>query len=216
MAQRKFYVVWEGLQPGIYDSWEECKLQIDGYKGAKYRAYDSCEAATEAFRKKMDAEEMQFYTFLTLKREMKPKINYSDFPDIKLNAIAVDAACNKNPGGDVEYQGVVVGTRERLFHVGPFPGGSNNIGEYIGIVHALAYLAQRGDPSTPIYTDSRTALSWVRRRHSHSTVQFPEGSRLKELLDRADRWIATHTWLNPIYKWETELWGEIPADFGRK
>ena len=137
MSQRKFYVVWEGLQPGIYDSWEECKAQVDGYKGAKYRAYDSCEAATAAFRKKMDVEEMQFYTFLTRKRDIRP--NYAANPEIKLNAIAVDAACNKNPGGLVEYQGVVVGTGERLFHVGPFPGGTNNIGEYIGIVHALAY-----------------------------------------------------------------------------
>ncbi len=214
MAQRKFYVVWEGLQPGIYDSWEECKSQIDGYKGAQYRAYDSCEAATAAFRKKMDVEEMQFYTFLTKKREIAP--NYSAYPEIKLNAIAVDAACDKNPGGNVEYQGVVVGTGERLFHVGPFPGGTNNIGEYIGIVHALAYLAQRGDSTTPVYTDSRTALSWVRRRHNRSTVQLPPDSKLKELLDRADLWLATHTWLNPIYKWETSQWGEIPADFGRK
>lgn len=214
MAQRKFYVVWEGLQPGIYDSWEECKAQVEGYKGAKYRAYDSCEAATAAFRKKMDVEEMQFYTFLTQKREIRP--NYSAYPEIKLNAIAVDAACNKNPGGMVEYQGVVVGTGERLFHVGPLPGGTNNIGEYIGIVHALAYLAQRGDATTPVYTDSQTALSWVRHRHNRSTVQLPPDSELKRLLDRADMWIATHTWLNPIYKWETAIWGEIPADFGRK
>lgn len=214
MAQRKFYVVWEGLQPGIYDSWEECKAQVDGYKGAKYRAYDTCEAATAAFRKKMDVEEMQFYTFLTRKREIRP--NYAANPEIKLNAIAVDAACNKNPGGMVEYQGVVVGTGEQLFHVGPFPGGTNNIGEYIGIVHALAYLGQRGDGTTPVYTDSQTALSWVRRRHNRSTVQLPPDSKLKDLLDRADRWIATHSWLNPIYKWNTEEWGEIPADFGRK
>lgn len=214
MAQRKFYVVWEGLQPGIYDSWEECKAQVDGYKGAKYRAYDSCEAATAAFRKQMDVEEMKFYTFLTQKREVRP--NYAANPEIRLDAIAVDAACNKNPGGMVEYQGVVVGTGERLFHVGPFPGGTNNIGEYIGIVHALAYLTQRGDGTTPIYSDSRTALSWVRNRHSRSTVQLPPDSKLKELLDRADRWIATHTWINPIYKWNTEDWGEIPADFGRK
>lgn len=214
MAQRKFYVVWEGLQPGIYDSWEDCKTQVDGYKGAQYRAYDSCEAATAAFRKKMDVEEMEFYKFLTKKREIRP--NYAANPDIALNGLAVDAACDKNPGGNVEYQGVVVGTGERLFHVGPFPGGTNNIGEYIGIVHALAYLAQKGDQSTPIYTDSRTALSWVRRRHNRSTVELPPDSKLKELLDRADRWIATHAWLNPIYKWNTEEWGEIPADFGRK
>lgn len=214
MAKRKFYVVTHGYQPGIYDTWEECKAQVDGYSGARYKAYDTCEAATSAFRKVMDVDEMQFYTFLTKRREEKP--NYSAFPEIRLDAIAVDGACTKNPGGDVEYQGVKVGTGERLFHVGPFPGGTNNIGEYIGIVHALALLNRQGDTTTPIYSDSRTALAWLRARHNRSTVQLPTDSQLRQLLDRADRWVATHTWLNPVYKWETDKWGEIPADFGRK
>lgn len=214
MAKSKFYVVFKGLQPGIYDSWEECKAQIEGFSGADYRAYDNSVDATLAFRKRMDIEETQFYTFLTQHQETKP--NFSAFPEIKLNAIAVDAACNKNPGGDVEYQGVLVGTGERLFHVGPYPGGSNNIGEYIGIVHALGYLAQKGDITTPIYTDSRTALAWIRNRHSRTSVQIPPTSPLAHILQRADYWIATHSWQNPIYKWETEKWGEIPADFGRK
>ena len=36
------------------------------------------------------------------------------------------------------------------------------------------------------------------------------------LIARAERWLQTHTYTNPIIKWETERWGEIPADFGRK
>lgn len=215
MARRKFYVVFAGYQPGIYDSWEECKTQVDGYKGASYKAYDSCEAATNAFRKVMDVEEMQFYTFLTRNKNTGTP-DYSAFPEIRTDAIAVDGACDRNPGGNVEYQGVHVASGRQLFHVGPLPHGSNNIGEYIGLVHALAFLAKSGDTTTPVYSDSRTALSWLRRRHSHTTLQFPPGSRLKELLDRADRWVATHTWSNPVYKWDTESWGEIPADFGRK
>lgn len=214
MAKRKFYVVFNGLQPGIYDNWDDCKEQVDGFKGAEYKAYDSCLAATEAFRKRMDVDEMRFYTFLSKQTADSP--DYSVFPQIKTNAIAVDAACNKNPGGDMEYQGVLVGSGERIFHVGPLPGGSNNIGEYLALVHALALLAQRGDHTTPVYSDSVTALSWLRRRHSHSTLQMAPESKLGELLRRADHWVATHQWLNPVYKWETETWGEIPADFGRK
>ena len=144
------------------------------------------------------------------------QVNYEAFPEIRLDAIAVDGACNKNPGGNVEYQGVRVGTGERIFHAGPFFYGSNNIGEYLGIVHALALLAQKGDTSTPIYTDSVTALSWVRRRAHRSTVKFPPESPLPGLLARADRWLQTHPFQNPILKWETDRWGEIPADFGRK
>ena len=214
MPSRKFYVVWEGYQPGIYDSWEECKNQIEGYHGAKYKAFSSCEEATEAFRRDQDASLMQFYTFLTT--QPVQQVNYEAFPEIRLDAIAVDGACNKNPGGNVEYQGVRVGTGERIFHAGPFHYGSNNIGEYLGIVHALALLAQKGDTATPIYTDSVTALSWVRRRAHRSTVKFAPESTLPGLHARAVRWGQTHPFQNPILKWETDRWGEIPADFGRK
>lgn len=214
MANKKFYVVWAGYQPGIYDSWEECEAQIKGFSGARYKSFDSCEEATIAFRKENDVEEMKFYTFLS---KQEPKvINYSLYPEIRLDAIAVDGACDRNPGGNVEYQGVLVGTGERVFHFGPIKGGSNNIGEYLGIVHALALLAQRGDSTTPIYTDSRTALSWIRRRKNNSKVEMDPQSKLAQLLVRADAWLANHTWQNPIYKWDTEKWGEIPADFGRK
>ncbi len=210
----KYYVVFEGYQPGIYDSWEECAAQVNGYKGASYRSFDSCEEATQAFRKKMDVEEMKFYTFF--KNQAPQATNYSAFPEINLNGIAVDGACDKNPGGNIEYQGVVVGTGERLFHFGPELGGSNNIAEYLGLIHALAYLAQKGDTATPVYSDSANAISWVKKRHNRSTVKLDPNSHLAQVLARADRWIATHNPPNPILKWNTSLWGEIPADFGRK
>lgn len=214
MAKRKFYVVFHGYQPGIYDSWEECEAQIKGFSNAKYRAFDSCEEATEAFRGSLDDDALKFYTFI---KKQKPQTNnYSAFPEIKLNAIAVDGACNKNPGGNVEYQGVIVGTGEKLFHVGPLEGGGNNIGEYLALVHALALLSQKGDTTTSIYTDSVTALSWIRKRHSRTTIQLDPAGKLAQILARADKWVATHNWLNPIYKWNTKEWGEIPADFGRK
>lgn len=215
MATRKFYVVFAGYQPGIYDSWEECEAQIKGFHGAQYRSYETCEEATEAFRGKMDAEELKFYTFLS--QQSAQANNYQAFPEIQLNAIAVDGACDKNPGGKIEYQGVLVGTGERLFHVGPLEGGSNNIAEYLALVHALAYLDKKGDYSTPIYSDSVNAQSWVRKGHNRSTVKMDPGSPLAQILARADRWIALHNPpKNPIIKWRTQEWGEIPADFGRK
>lgn len=214
MASRKFYVVFKGYQPGIYDTWEECKAQIDGFSGASYKGYSNCEEATEAFRKAMDIEETRFYTFLAQAKVQS--VNYDAFPEIRKDAIAVDGACDRNPGGNVEYQGVRVATGERIFHFGPAPGGSNNIGEYLGLVHALALLDKQGDTTTPIYTDSRTALSWLRRRAHKSTVQMPPDSKLAQMLVRADRWLQTHAPKNPVLKWNTEEWGEIPADFGRK
>ena len=183
--RRKFYVVWHGLSPGIYDSWEECEAQIKGVPGARYKSFPSVEEATEAFRGD-PSEHMGLYRAIA---SHKPQIiNYSAFPQIRLDAWAVDGACAKNPG-PMEYRCVEVGSGRELFHIGPLEGGTNNIAEYIALIHAVSLLAQNG-------TD--------------------KNRRVFELLQRADAWLATHRIANPILKWETEQWGEIPADFGRK
>jgi ribonuclease HI len=214
MAYRsKFYVVWEGHAPGIYDSWEECQLQTSGYPGAKFKSFPTLEAATEAYRG--DPRE-QLDIVRAIAAHKQEVVNYSAFPEIRLDAIAVDGACSKNPG-PMEYRGVKVATGEEIFHYGPVDGGTNNIGEYVAIIHAASLLAAKGDFMTPIYSDSRTALSWIRNRHSRTAIKpSAANAQVRALLARADAWISTHNIPNPLLKWNTELWGETPADFGRK
>lgn len=213
MKVRKYYVVWEGRAPGIYDSWEEARLQVEGFPDAKYRSYDSQEAATRAFRGNA-REEMALYRQMAARRA--EAVNYAAM-NIRGDAIAVDGACSRNPG-PTEYRGVSVGTGRELFRVGPIPNATNNIGEYLAIIHAAALLKQRGDFTTPIYSDSRTALSWIRAGHHRSKIVADGGNaRACELLRRADAWLAANGPIrNPLLKWDTENWGEIPADFGRK
>lgn len=209
----KYYVVWEGHEPGVYDTWEDALEQITDYPGARHKSFGTREEAIEAFRGRPE-DHLKIYRALGT-RDVKV-INYDAFPEIRLGAIAVDAACSRNPG-PVEYQGVCVGTGERIFHVGPLEGGTNNIGEFLAIIHAAAMLAKKGDSTTPIYTDSKTALSWVRNRHSRTNLaRTQQNARLFGILERANSWIQTNTIQNPILKWDTERWGEIPADFGRK
>lgn len=212
-ANRKFYVVWEGLAPGIYDSWEECQQQVIGVKGARFKAFNSIEQATEAFRGSY--EDQATLLIEIAKRQSAP--HPTRIPDsIPAGAIAVDGACSGVPG-PIEYRGVDIHSGHEIFHVGPYAGGSNNIAEYLALIHALALLDKRGDHTTPIYSDSRTAQSWVRNRRSKTTIApSAENAQLMHLLARADAWIATHNPRNPIIKWDTEHWGEIPADFGRK
>lgn len=214
MAKKKYYVVWEGFAPGVYDSWDEAQAQVDGFPGARYKAYADAETAIAAFRGE-DVEQLAIFRAIT-EHASKPMINYAAFPDIRTDAIAVDAACSRNPG-PVEYRGVRVDTGEVVFSMGPLPDGTNNIGEYLALIHAAALLAQRDDAQTPIYTDSRTALAWLRAGHSRTTLQpTASNERIRELLRRADAWLATHRIPNPILKWNTEAWGEIPADYDRK
>lgn len=212
-TRRKFYVVWAGLSPGIYDSWEECEAQVKGFAGARYKSFNTIEEATAAFRGSYEDQA----TLLIALSHRKPEVcDFSAFPEIRTDAWAVDGACAGVPG-PMEYRGVEVCTGRELFHVGPFPDGTNNVAEYLALVHALALLDQRGDHTTPVYSDSRTALSWLRHRRSKTTLEpTPANAPIFNLLERANRWVNTHPLLNPVLKWQTELWGEIPADFGRK
>lgn len=251
MSQKqKYYVVWEGMEPGIYDNWEDCKEQIERYPGAKYKSFKTKEEAVAAYRGNGE-EEASLFTMISLKNletlasqpphpdqkfqyshPDQPALqnsqipatdpinsgypDYSRIPEINPAAIAVDGACSGNPGM-MEYRGVRVANGEEIFHIGPLAEGTNNVAEYLALIHALAYLFKNNDFTTPIYTDSATAVAWVRNRGCHTKLQpTAANKKIFEMLARADVWIRTHHPRNPILRWNTPLWGEIPADFGRK
>ncbi|MCM1320342.1 MAG: ribonuclease H family protein [Muribaculaceae bacterium] len=214
MAKKsKYYVVWVGIEPGIYDNWEDCAEQVLTFPGAKYKSFPSYESAVKAFR---EGSNDKSALMNLLKKQPTTVFNYSAFPEVDMEAIAVDAACSGNPG-PMEYRGVSLATGRQIFHVGPIDAGTNNIGEYLAIVHALALCAQNGETRRTIYSDSRIAQSWVRQRRANTQiVPTTENARIRLLVARADQWLQTHELTNPIRKWDTERWGEIPADFNRK
>ena len=209
MAKKnKYYVVWAGNTPGIYESWTECQLQIKGFPNAKYKAFKTLEEAKAAF----DGSYVDHFekkgkkTAATLSPEARKEIVW--------DSISVDAACSGNPGV-MEYQGVDTKNKAQIFYQ-KFTLGTNNIGEFLAIVHALAMFKNAGK-STPIYTDSRTAMAWVRNRKVKTNLKrSPKTARLYELIERAETWLKNNSYNNKILKWNTEEWGEIPADFGRK
>lgn len=207
MAKKsKWYVVWQGHEPGIYDTWEECKVQTAGYAGARYKGFDSRSEAMRAYED--GAESYVRHNYL---READA---LSSAPP-SFRALAVDAACSGNPGV-LEYRGVLVDERREIFHVGPFPKGTNNIGEFLAIVHALALL-KKHNLSMPIYSDSVTAIAWVRNKRCKTLL--PRDAQTEHLLGvvaRAEQWLKENTYQTQILKWDTSRWGEIPADFGRK
>ena len=212
--KRQFYVVWAGRVPGIYDNWDDCQEQVAMFPRARYKSFDSQTAATIAFRRSGE-EEASLIRAIADHRPADPG-DYALIPEINLSAIAVDGACSRNPG-PMEYRGVEVATGREIFHFGPVPDGTNNVAEYLALVHALAYLFQRGDGTTPVYSDSRNARAWVRNRRNRTSLKrTPANGKIIELLARADAWLQTHNFTNPILCWDTARWGEIPADFDRK
>jgi ribonuclease HI len=212
MAKKvKYYVVWKGRKTGIFHSWEECKELVDGFEGAKYKSFESKEEATAALLQ--GANKSLFVNNKTNVAVTKQKIARSA---IIKQSICVDAACSGNPG-KMEYRGVDTQRGIELFHQGPYPDATNNIGEFLAIVHGLAYLQQRKLYDTPIYTDSRNAMIWVKAKVCRTKLEPTKyNGEVFELISRAENWLKNNTYKNPIIKWETEDWGEIPADFGRK
>ena len=208
-VKSKYYVVWEGNSPGIYNSWEECLLQVKAYPNAKYKAYDSIEDAKDAFVGGYSSK-----TKILDKRTVGARQKWQDF--VPEGSITVDAACEGNPG-KMEYRGVDPYTGQEIFHIGPLANGTNNIGEFLALVHALALFKNQQNNNATIFTDSMTAISWIKRKKANTKLAFDyRNKEIKDLLVRATQWLMNNSFSNPIKKWETDKWGEIPADFGRK
>lgn len=215
----KYYVVFRGHNPGVYDDWEEVKVQTNGFPGALYKGYATSAEAGEAYRNFTGMEDRdELIRLLGSKRKSDTESaqkSYQDNPEIDMDAWAVDASCLGNPG-KMEYRGIDLKTGEVVFQVGPFEDATNNTGEYLALVHAMALMTQRGEYHN-IYSDSKTALSWWRNRKIKTQLKpSSKNTKLFELLARASVWVNTHHFPNKVMKWNTERWGEIPADYGRK
>ena len=222
----------------MYSSWEACQEAVSGVSGAKYKSFKTQEEAEDAFEmgeeayeeaKASDTSDTSNSSKASISRDsgessnsgesskpIRPAFNPQNLPaEVIREAIAVDAACSGNPGA-MEYRGVYLADGKEIFHYGPVHG-TNNIGEFLALVHGLALLKQKGLDTMPIYSDSVNAQLWVRKHHCKTTlVRNDETEKLYQMIERAEAWLRKNTYRNPIIKWQTDKWGEIPADFGRK
>ncbi len=210
MSKKKFFVVWDGKEPGIYRTWSECKRQVHGYAEAKFMGF-----ATEAEARTAMLSPYWDFVGKNAKAKQPSVVDIEKYCLPLMESLSVDAACSGNPGL-MEYRGVYSGSGEEVFRQGPFNYGTNNIGEFLALVHGLAFLKQKKS-RLPIYTDSETAVAWVKEKKSRTRLKKNEATTvLFELLERAEIWLQQNEFSTQIFKWETSVWGEIPADFGRK
>ena len=207
-SEKKYYVVWKGHRPGVYHSWDACKKSIDGFDGAIYKSFPNLTQANVAYGESPYKYIGTKQSVISTKKVIAGAISYP--------SLAVDAACSGNPGL-MEYRGVDCRSKKEIFHQGPYRNGTNNIGEFLGLVHGLAWCKQNNLLELPIYTDSMTALAWVNKKCAKTKLEeTADNEILFELIGRAEAWLKNNSWKNPIIKWETQIWGEIPADFGGK
>ncbi len=204
----KFFVVWKGRQTGIFDSWDKCSAQVSGFAGAEYKSFENRQIAEIAYKSTYDEYKGKQVSSLhpaTLALIGEPIYD----------SYCVDASCIGNPG-PMEYKCVHTKTRELIFRQGPYENGSNNIGEFLAIVHALALFTKRGI-TLPIYSDSETALLWVKTKKCKTKlIRDEKNTIIFNLISRAEKWLTATEYSNNLHKWDTTAWGEIPADYGRK
>lgn len=209
--KKKYYTVWKGHKIGVFESWNACKTQITNFEGAQYKSFENLDAAKEALKG-------NYFNYIGKKTTFKTELSAIQLKKIgqpNYNSISVDAASSGNPG-IMEYRGVITKTKKQLFIQGPFPQGTNNIGEFLALVHGLALL-KKNNSDLILYTDSKIAMSWVKKKKCNTKLQpNTKNKSLFELVERAENWLKTNTYNTVIVKWETKAWGEIPADFGRK
>jgi len=208
--KKKYYTVWKGHNTGVFESWDDCKAQIKDFQGAQYKSFTTFEAAKEALKGN--------YKDYISKTKFKSELSKTELDKIgqpNYNSISVDAASSGNPG-KMEYRGVDTKTKKELFKQGPFEEGTNNIGEFLALVHGLAFL-KKHNSNLIIYSDSRTAMSWVKKKTCNTKLQRNDKNKaVFDLVERALIWLRNNSYTTTIVKWETKAWGEIPADFGRK
>ena len=211
--KQKYYVVWQGKQPGIYTDWDTCREQVQGVQGAQYKGFDTLAEAEAAIKLpygsvvRVESGERRVEsgksTVLFVDNDGMTAIRPDAQPPLPvLDALAVDAACSGNPG-IMEYQGIYIPTRTRVFHY-QAPKGTNNIGEFLAIVHGLSYL-KKHHLDQIIYSDSVNAMSWVRQKVCKS--KLPDDASTAELWDfvhRAEQWLRSNTYTTEIRKWDTD------------
>lgn len=166
---------------------------------------------------------------------MKPRRSHADpirildycdssgYPNV---GIACDASCVgfngtiKNDGyfhGRVEWQCIDLATKEKVFASDVQPQSTINVGEFMAIVTSLKILHQRGDSTSPVWSDSKLCIQWVRGRYTSS--KLPMNEFTWEALDGMAEflaWLKETNPVNPILWWNKHKFGDHPADYGRK
>ena len=163
--KKKYYTVWKGHHTGVFETWGDCKAQIKDFQGAQYKSFATFEAAKKALKG-------NYKDYVGKTSKFKSELSKAQLDKIgqpNYNSISVDAASSGNPG-KMEYRGVNTKTRKQIFKQGPFPEGTNNIGEFLALVHGLAVL-KNNKSDLIIYTDSKTAMSWVKKKTCNTKLQ---------------------------------------------
>lgn len=217
---KKLYVVINGYEPGVYSTWEECKKNVNGFSSPLYKSFKESDLKSENIDEK-DIEFLNFYNKCN-KKDQSIKTPVKKIVDLQIieDSICVDGACSGNPGLG-EFRCVDVKSGEVIFSSSEYENTTNNLMEFFALCEAVKYtLSLAPDKRRPIYSDSITAMAWVRDRVCKTSLRPMKGNYDSySSIKFWDKWLKENDLKIKdcnILKWDTKKWGEIPADFNRK
>ncbi len=143
----KFYAVKNGYNTGIYNTWEECRKQVNGYGGAQYKSFSRIE----------DAEE-----YLGVNRQISLFDSPADEPN---TAVAyVDGSYNQDTKafacGVVIFHNGTERTFSECFHNDDEAQMRNVAGEIRGAMKAMRYCDENNIKEIDIYYDYEGIEKW--------------------------------------------------------
>jgi len=172
---KKFYVVWQGRETGIFTDWNTCKKQVDQFAGAKYKSFKTLYEAEIAFHGKSVAPINK-----SLKKNGLPKVSSATkkassqavktYTADEISALLIDTkiftdgGCEPNPGE--AGSGVAIyrnNTINELWYGLYNPNGTNNTAELNALNQALI-MAQneiRKGKSVAIFCDSKYSIQCI-------------------------------------------------------
>jgi len=159
---KKFYVVWQGRETGIFTDWSTCKKQIEKFAGARYKSFKTLGEAESAFsgHSVTTSSVKKKPTRQTVKTYTASEIAVMDL-DTK---IFTDGGCEPNPGeagsGVAVYRNDKV---DELWYGLYNPKGTNNTAE-LNALHQALIMAKdeiKKEKSVAIFCDSKYSIQCV-------------------------------------------------------
>lgn len=126
------------------------------------------------------------------------------------HGICCDAA-HSMKNGITEYRAHILETGEQILYKN-LGNQTVNIGEFLAIVDCIKYIIENGYQYPVIYSDSLTAITWVKNKRTGSKKKNSD-------LQKAEVFLKVMTEnINgiKILHWDNKNWGEIISDFGNK
>ncbi len=207
MAKKRYYAVKIGLNPGIYETWEECQLQTEGFSGSKFKAFDSKEEANSFL---IEDENVVINSETGEIDEKVKDIDYDEMINDDLNDGYVVAFTDGSFDGTTKESsyGIVLITPEKngssdiieesnKVLTSKFKVSNNITGEVFGVINACEWCFKNGFDKISIYCDYQGLYEWAngswRAKTDIAKYYVEKINDLKVMLDIKFTWVKGHS-----------------------